>query len=269
MSNFSKNYNIPRLPVGAVEWPAIVNTLVDRVEAGRTIKVTAGEALAANEAVQPPDSTGKVFKATNLTNFLGIVKDAIALNAEGFVYASVGNEVTDATWAWTVGGLIYVGATAGTLTQIKPTPDAIPIGYATATSIVLGRPVINERPQAVSHHFAQPNVAAGQTAVAIPVLGLATNTEIVLPRKGSVTGISIASNEARTGGSLTVDVLINGAATGLQAILDATNTQYHFATQVGEVDTFVAGDRLGVAITTDAGWLPTTADVVICMLVEV
>jgi len=116
--------------------------------------------------------------------------------------------------------------------------------------------------------FMQINVAASQSAVALDVSGLAGNTEIVMPYAGSVLAISIASNAARAGGTLTVDVTINGVATGLQAVLDATNTTYHRATQAKDTDTFAAGDRLGVKITTDASWTPTTADIVVAVLVE-
>ena len=117
-------------------------------------------------------------------------------------------------------------------------------------------------------YFMQADVAANQAAVALNVLGLAGNTEITLPKGGSIVGISIASNDARTAGTLTVDATINGTATGLQAVLDATNTQYHHANQVKDTDTFSAGDRVGVKITTDAGWLPVTADIVVLVLCE-
>ncbi|MCK4248663.1 MAG: hypothetical protein KAX15_02680 [Candidatus Omnitrophica bacterium] len=267
--SFTKNYNLPEMPSGPVEWPAIFNTLINAVEAGRTIKITAAEALTAGQPVQPPASTGKVSKAANDDPFLGIVQADIALDAEGFVYAGVGNEITVGS-GWTIGGLIYVSTTAGALTQTKPTPEAVAIAYAnTATSIVLLRPVIDDRSLPVSHHFMQEDVAASQSAVAIPVLGLAGNTEIVMPKAGSITGISIASNEARTAGTLTVDITVNGTVTGLQAVLDGTNTQYHYETQARRTDTFSAGDRIGVKITTDAAWLPITADIVVMVLTEI
>ena len=117
-------------------------------------------------------------------------------------------------------------------------------------------------------NFMQANVAASQTAVAIDVLGLVGNTEYVMDGPGSIIGISVASNDARTAGTLTVDATINGTVTGLQAVLDGTNTQYHYATQLVDADTFVAGNRVGVKITTDAAWLPTTADIVVVITVE-
>ncbi len=269
MSSFTRNYNAPLMPLGPVEWPSIFNTLINLIEAGRTVRVTAGEALAAGEAVQPPRAAdSRVFRANNTHNFLGITRAAIALGAEGFVFVGLGNEITVGS-AWTIGGLVFVGTAAGSLTQTRPTSEAVPIGYAnTATSIVLLRPVIRH-PSPVSHHYMRIDVAASLTAVAIPVLGLVGNNEITLPRGGSIIGVSIASNATRTAGTLTVVATVNGTAAGLQAILNATNPQHHFATQAGGLNTFVAGDRLGVVITTDAAWLPTTADIVVCILVEV
>ena len=116
--------------------------------------------------------------------------------------------------------------------------------------------------------FMQSNVPASQSAVALDVLGLTGNTEIVVPYAGSVMGISIASNAPRTAGTLTVDATVNGTATGLQAVLDATNTQYHQTTQAKDTDAFSEGDRLGVKITTDANWAPETADIVVTVIVE-
>lgn len=117
------------------------------------------------------------------------------------------------------------------------------------------------------YQFMQSNVAASQSAVALDVLGLSGNTEYTMELEGSVIGISIASNDARTAGILTADVTINGTATGLQAVLDGTNTTYHYVTQIPETDTFSAGDRLGVDITTDGSWAPETADIVVTVIV--
>lgn len=113
------------------------------------------------------------------------------------------------------------------------------------------------------HYFYQDNVAASQAAVEISIVGPASGIEFEMPWAGSIVGISVqvANAEARTAGTLTVDVTINGAVTGLQAILDDTNTEHHSSTQAIDTDAFSALDRIGAKITTDAGWLPTSADV--------
>jgi len=120
------------------------------------------------------------------------------------------------------------------------------------------------------------NLSTGQSAVAMGVAGTLNPTdgtthqvtEIVMPYAGSIMGITLASNGARTAGSLTTDVTINGIVTGLQAILDASNTQYHYAVQAKDINTFSAGGRLGVKFTTSGDWAPITADIVVTVIVE-
>lgn len=87
-----------------------------------------------------------------------------------------------------------------------------------------------------------------------------TVTDEIMPWDFEVVGVSVQSNAARTAGTLTVDVTIDGTVTGLQAALDATNTTRDTGTQVRGSDTGVAGSRLGVKLTTSS-WTPTTADI--------
>lgn len=78
---------------------------------------------------------------------------------------------------------------------------------------------------------------------------------------GSVLGIAVKSNDARTAGTLTVEVTKNGTGVGLTAVLDGTNTTSKATTQSKDTDAFVAGDNIGIDITTDGSWAPTTADI--------
>jgi hypothetical protein len=128
--------------------------------------------------------------------------------------------------------------------------------------------VTNTQGDKQSFSFMQSDVAASQAAVVLNVLGLAGNTEYTMPYPGSIVGISVASNAARTAGTLTVDATINGTVTGLQAVLNASNTQYHSATQARNADAFTVNQRVGVKITTDGDWLPVTADIVVIVVVE-
>ena len=120
----------------------------------------------------------------------------------------------------------------------------------------------------VAFCFMQSNVAASQGNIPIDVLGLAGNTEYCMPWDGSVIGISVMSNEARTGGTLEVEVTLNGAATGLKVGLDSTYTTRKATTQAKDTDVFGIWARLGVIITTSADWAPTTADIVVTVIVE-
>jgi len=95
---------------------------------------------------------------------------------------------------------------------------------------------------------------------------LATSTEApakwIAPRAGSVTGVWVKANTPRTAGTLTIKVFRNGAQLGtLTAVLDGANTTFKATTLAKDTITFVAGDELETTVTTDAGWLPVTADI--------
>jgi hypothetical protein len=178
----------------------------------------------------------------------------------------------------------YGAMTGSTLTTTGlATLASINAGAATVTSITssgavnaAGDLVAAGGFKTVIGTWYQYNVAASQTAIAMGAAGTldATNTtthqvtEIRSPYAGSVMGVSIVANAARSAGTLTVDATINGTVTGLQAQLDGTNPQYHSATQAKDADPFNAGDRIGVKITTDGTWAPTTADVLVAVVVE-
>lgn len=119
--------------------------------------------------------------------------------------------------------------------------------------------------------FTQDNVAAAQTDVE---LTRATGRFRAV-RAGSVTGVIVTSTEARTAGTLTVEVWKNtglagaaGAAIGLTAVLDNTNTSRKATTQAKDTDTFAVGDELFAAVTTSGDWTPTTADIRVAIEVE-
>lgn len=122
--------------------------------------------------------------------------------------------------------------------------------------------------------FTQVDAADAQAAVAMNVLEVVGGTtilgvtEYVMPFDFEIVGISVTSNEARTAGTLTADATIDGTVTGLQAILDATNTTRDSGTQARGTDAGVAGQRVGVKLTT-ASWTPVTADLVVTVWVLV
>ncbi len=104
--------------------------------------------------------------------------------------------------------------------------------------------------------WVQDDVAASQTDAALGLGLLVTRNERIMTRAGSVLGIVVYSNEARTAGTATVEVTINGTGTGLTAVLNGTDTQTAVATQAKDTDTFTAGQRIGVQITTSSDWAP-------------
>lgn len=120
--------------------------------------------------------------------------------------------------------------------------------------------------------FSQDAVADSQSAVAMNILETTATTstlpvtEYVMPFDFEIVGITISSSEARTAGTLTVDATIDGTVTGLQGILNATDTTRDYATQARGADVGTAGQRVGVKLTT-ASWTPTTADVAVVVYV--
>jgi hypothetical protein len=86
----------------------------------------------------------------------------------------------------------------------------------------------------------------------------AAGSVVKMPNAGIITGIMATGSVARTAGTATFTVFKNGVATAVTGVIDATNPQ--FLATTGGTDTFVAGDRLDVRITTNAAWAPTTAE---------
>lgn len=118
----------------------------------------------------------------------------------------------------------------------------------------------------IPYNFFQDNVAASQSGVALNFTGT-TVAEIEAPWAGSIVGIMVVSNDARTADTLTVDATVNGTVIGLQAVLDVTNSTHHSDTQAKDTDSFSAGDRIGVKITTGGSWTPVTADILVMVFV--
>jgi len=79
---------------------------------------------------------------------------------------------------------------------------------------------------------------------------------------GSIVGVAVFSNAACTSGTLTAWPTINGTPCVLYAQLDSVvgrTVDLNF--QSTGVETFDAGDLIGIEVTTTATWAPTTADV--------
>ena len=110
----------------------------------------------------------------------------------------------------------------------------------------------------------QNNVSASQTAVQLSfdtaAANFGTNQHFSF-RRSYLTGVWIKSNEARTAGTATTEVYIAGSASGLTAVLDATNTTSKKTTQASFLDAIAEGLAVDVRITTASTWAPTTADI--------
>ena len=95
---------------------------------------------------------------------------------------------------------------------------------------------------------------------------------IVMPFAGSIVRTTLQASAARSAGTLTAEPTINGTkavANDLDLALDGTNAQKHYASVAPNTTNlkFVAGDELGVKLTTDGDWAPTTSDIEFTMFV--
>lgn len=92
-----------------------------------------------------------------------------------------------------------------------------------------------------------------------------------MPRAGSLTAITLASTVAPAGANLVVSVFKNGTLLDATAILTVVpGAPLGYAVSFAKDNpllVFVAGDRIGVAVTTPGGWTATTA--ALSVLVEV
>ncbi len=128
---------------------------------------------------------------------------------------------------------------------------------------------------AVTLDFDQANVAISQTAVALK-MNAGFNATVVNAldvvgmtalANGSIFGLTIQTDTNKTAGVLTVTPTINGTAIAAPAALVAVPlvnaTQKAFVLTAGQQAgaRFVAGDLIGVKMTTDGSFAPTTMDI--------
>lgn len=174
----------------------------------------------------------------------------------------------------TLGGVEIVWITAYTTGTTTATIEREPAGEDTDAVSHSAGAAVQHNPTKLDHYryapsaltgWFQDNAAASQAAVA---LGRGNaRTEAPMPAAGSIVGVVVHSNAARTAGQLDVQPTIEGATIGMTATLDGTNTTDDTATDDPGVHTFDAGETIGAAVTTDGSWAPTTADIDVSLLV--
>lgn len=130
-----------------------------------------------------------------------------------------------------------------------------------------------------SFAFGQSQAAASQAAVALKrnvnaaTSGSLNITGVVMPVAGSIVGVTIVTSANKTAGVCTVAPTINGnalaAATGLSAVALANAALKAYKTIDAQTSgaRFVAGDLIGVKLTTDGSYLPTTLDIEVIVYV--
>lgn len=107
--------------------------------------------------------------------------------------------------------------------------------------------------------WGQQDVGASQVNVPLSAL-VSTNFDTIrMLRAGSIIGLCARLTEAITAGQLTIQITINGVPAVLQLVMIAPNQAASITQGIG-IDTYVAGDLIGMRISTDAGFLPITTD---------
>lgn len=106
--------------------------------------------------------------------------------------------------------------------------------------------------------WADEGIAANRSATRLFRFGnaIAPQRAATPARGGTVTAITLTSNEARSAGTATLELYVAGAPTGVTAVLDASVTTFSWETC--EVS-FEGGEGLELYLSTSA-WSPTTAD---------
>lgn len=136
-------------------------------------------------------------------------------------------------------------------------------------------------PYALEYYsFGQSQAAANQAAVALKrnvnaaTSGSLNITGVVMPFAGSIIGVTVNTSANKTAGVATVAPTINGTAlasgTGLSAVAlanAAAKASKMIDAQVSGAR-FNAGDLVGVKLTTDGSYLPTTLDWEVIIYVE-
>lgn len=114
--------------------------------------------------------------------------------------------------------------------------------------------------------FSQHAVAASQAGVALPAgIGTGALTFIPAPKAGKIIGISWGLSTAATHTAGSVKATVGGTAEGDAVNIDGGGTDAETAETTPQ--TFNAGDKLGVKITTDANWTPTP-DLAVYLVVQ-
>lgn len=113
--------------------------------------------------------------------------------------------------------------------------------------------------------WGQSNVAASQSEVQLSRYGVAWQAPLILPFGGSVIGLLVGLSAARTAGSLTMQVFLDGSASGLEVVIDGDSPLTIEDTASPGEYPFEAGEKVTVRISTSSDWAPASADVLVML----
>ena len=116
--------------------------------------------------------------------------------------------------------------------------------------------------QLVTRTFVYQDIGAGATLTA-------ARSDIAMPTVlqerwgGSIVGAAYRMDNTTAAGTLTVKVQVNGSDVWTPFSITSGSPQGDRATQYINTDAFVAGDEIKVVLVTNAGFLPTTRDIIV------
>jgi hypothetical protein len=120
--------------------------------------------------------------------------------------------------------------------------------------------------QLVALQFMQDAVAASQTDAQLEHENGQGANEYTAPWDGEIVAVSYQISTAGTAGSMTLGGTIEGTEDADTTMTVTTGTDGYQRTPRGKAK-FVAGNTLGVEITTDASWTPETGDLLVTLWV--
>lgn len=100
-----------------------------------------------------------------------------------------------------------------------------------------------------------------QSATAMSAAGEATATDcaqVPIPWAGSIVGLSIQVEAARTAGTLTIQPSINGTAGATTLTIDDDPAQYNYTSWRRGLYPITAGQRVGCLWSSDSAWAAST-----------
>lgn len=121
------------IPTGAVEWPALINDMMNKVEAGRTLKLVAGEALVIGDPFYIDSTSGKAMVASNTSAYVGIWQSTSTATDESG-YGQLDGTMT-LTVTGSVGDMIYV-TSAGALSTTSDITNNRPVAYIRSATVI-------------------------------------------------------------------------------------------------------------------------------------
>lgn len=132
------------------------------------------------------------------------------------------------------------------------------VGVLPTTPVIVGETTVNSVARYVPNEmWVHNNVSANENLAMACLVSPDFNTWRA-PRAGSIVGLVARLDGAIVAGTLTVQVTKNGALLGAFTLSLAVGTVESQAAQAAGVDTYAAGDRLGMWLTSSASFAPGT-----------